>query len=205
MTSTSTQPVVFVVDDDTDLLRDSELLFETVGITCETFSSADAFLEGYSPKPSSCLVLDIRLPGMSGLELQEKLAEMRIDIPIIMITGHADVQMAVAAMRRGAFDFIEKPFRDQVLLDSINDAISENSQSQDLKEKDANLAEKWAFLTPREKEVASLVVSGKSNKVSAYELGVSQRTVEIHRARVMRKTGATSLADLVRMSLLVDT
>jgi FixJ family two-component response regulator len=113
--------------------------------------------------------------------------------------------MAVTAMRRGAFDFIQKPFRDQVLLNSINEAISAISRSQDLNEQNSDVAEKWASLTPREKEVAELVVSGKPNKVSAYELGVSQRTVEIHRARVMRKTGAQSLADLVRMSLLVDT
>ena len=201
----ATQPVVFVVDDDPDLLRDAELLFDSVGMKCETFATADEFLEGYAPKPSSCLVLDIRLPGMSGLELQEKMAEMHIDIPIIMITGHADVQMAVTAMRRGAFDFIQKPFRDQVLLDSINEALSAESESQENHENDSDVAEKWASLTPREKEVARLVVSGKPNKVSAYELGVSQRTVEIHRARVMRKTGAESLADLVRMSMMVDT
>jgi FixJ family two-component response regulator len=141
---------------------------------------------------------------MSGLELQQKLMEMRVDIPIILITGHADVQMAVTAMRRGAFDFIEKPFQDNVLLDSIRGAIAANSQSQQLNGEDEMLAEKWGSLTPREKQVAALVVSGKPNKVSAYELGVSQRTVEIHRARVMRKTGAESLADLVRISLLVD-
>jgi FixJ family two-component response regulator len=205
MTLNSSQPTVFVVDDDPDLLHDSKLLFDSVGMKCETFATADEFLDGYSPKPSSCLVLDIRLPGMSGLELQEQLAEKQVDIPIIMITGHADVQMAVTAMRRGAFDFIQKPFRDQVLLNSINEAISAISRSQDLNEQNSDLAEKWASLTPREKEVAELVVSGKPNKVSAYELGVSQRTVEIHRARVMRKTGAQSLADLVRMSLLVDT
>lgn len=203
-TLNSSRPTVFVVDDDPDLLRDSELLFESVGMQCETFSTADEFLDGYSSRPSSCLVLDIRLPGMSGLELQEKLAEMEIDIPIIMITGHADVQIAVTAMRRGAYDFIEKPFRDQVLLNSINDAISNHTQSQYAKDRNASLARKWASLTPREEEVARLVVSGKPNKVSAYELGVSQRTIEIHRARVMRKTGAQSLADLVRISLIVD-
>lgn len=201
----SLQPTVFVVDDDPDLLRDSKFLFDSVGMHCETFLTADAFLEAYEPKPSSCLVLDIRLPGMSGLELQKEMEELQIDIPIIMITGHADVQMAVTAMRRGAFDFIEKPFRDQVLLNSINEALVASSRSQDRKVHDQDVAEKWASLTPREKEVARLVVSGKPNKVSAYELGVSQRTVEIHRARVMRKTGAESLADLVRMALLVDT
>ena len=205
MTSKSSQPVVFFVDDDPDLLRDAKLLFDSVGMPCETFATADEFLEGYSPRPSACLVLDIRLPGMSGLELQEKLAELQINIPIIMITGHADVQMAVTAMRRGAFNFLEKPFRDQVLLDSINEALAANSQSQDGSRKHSAVAEKWASLTPREEEVARLVVSGKPNKVSAYELGVSQRTVEIHRARVMRKTGAQSLADLVRMSMMVDT
>lgn len=205
MTSKSSQPVVFFVDDDPDLLRDAKLLFDSVGMPCETFATADEFLEGYSPRPSACLVLDIRLPGMSGLELQEKLAELKISIPIIMITGHADVQMAVTAMRRGAFDFLEKPFRDQVLLDSINEALAANSQSQHSSRKHSAVAEKWASLTPREEEVARLVVSGKPNKVSAYELGVSQRTVEIHRARVMRKTGAQSLADLVRMSMMVDT
>jgi len=196
--------MVFVVDDDPDLRRDSELLFESVGMRCKTFETANEFLDGYSPEPTSCLVLDIRLPGMSGLELQEKLAEMQIDIPIILITGHADVEMAVSAMRRGAYDFIEKPFRDQVLLDSINAAIENHTQSRYVSNRNAELVRKWASLTPREEEVARLVVSGKPNKVSAYELGVSQRTIEIHRARVMRKTGAQSLADLVRISLIVD-
>lgn len=196
--------MVFVVDDDPDLRRDSELLFESVGMRCKSFATADEFLDGYSAEPSSCLVLDIRLPGMSGLELQQKLAETQIDIPIILITGHADVQMAVTAMRRGAYDFIEKPFRDQVLLNSINDAISSHTRSRYVSDRNAEANRKWALLTPREKEVAELVVSGKPNKLSAYELGVSQRTIEIHRARVMRKTGAQTLADLVRMSLMVD-
>lgn len=196
--------MVFVVDDDPEIRRYSELWLGSIGMRCRTFATANEFLDGYSPEAPSCLVLDIRLPGMSGLELQRKLMEMRVDIPTILITGHADVQMAVTAMRRGAFDFIEKPFQDNVLLDSIRGAIAANSQSQQLNGEDQILAEKWASLTPREKEVAALVVSGKPNKVSAYELGVSQRTVEIHRARVMRKTGAESLADLVRISLLVD-
>ena len=195
--------MVFVVDDDPDIRRDSEFLLGSVDLECQTFATADQFLDGYSQRPSSCLVLDIRLPGMSGLDLQKKMAELQINIPIIMITGHADVKMAVTAMRRGAFDFIEKPVRDQVLLDSINDALSSKAQSESAKHENSDLTRKWASLTPREKEVARLVVSGKPNKISAYELGVSQRTVEIHRARVMRKTGAASLADLVRISLLV--
>lgn len=196
--------MVFVVDDDPDLRRDSELLLGSAGLQCKTFATADEFLERYEPEPLSCLVLDIRLPGMSGLDLQEKLAELKIDIPVIMITGHADVKMAVSAMRRGAYDFIEKPFRDQTLLDSIDGAISNKAKSEDANNENAELVRKWSSLTPREKEVANYVASGKPNKITAFELGVSQRTVEIHRARVMRKTGANSLADLVRISLLVN-
>lgn len=196
--------MVFVVDDDPELLRDSKFLFDSVGMKCKTFSTADEFLEAYEPEPASCLVLDIRLPGMSGLDLQQKLIEDQVSIPIIMITGHADVEMAVTAMRLGAFDFIEKPFRHQVLLDSINEAVAEHNQSQVSDDEQTELARRWASLTPREKEVAKLVTSGKPNKISAYELGVSQRTIEIHRARVMRKTGAESLAELVRMVLQVE-
>lgn len=202
--SKSIQPMVFIVDDDPGILADFDTLLSSVRINCETYQSADEFLEKYSPRPASCLVLDIRLPGMSGLELQQKLNDMHVKLPIIMITGYADVEMAVTAMRHGAFDFIEKPFRDQVLLNSINSALAAGTQSQIEEHETSELVEKWRSLTTREREVAELVVSGKPNKVSAYELGVSQRTIEIHRARVMRKLSARSLADLVRMSLQVE-
>ncbi|MEM7250416.1 MAG: response regulator FixJ [Pseudomonadota bacterium] len=192
-------PIVFIVDDD-DEVRDSlEDLIDSVGYQTEKFGSAADFLAGFDPSRSGCLVLDIRMPGMSGLELQERLNEEGISLPIIFITGHGDVPMAVEAMRRGAVDFIQKPFRDQDLLDRVNAALAEGVEKQRDSEAIREITGKVDSLTPRERQVLDMVVEGKANKVIAIDLDVSQRTVEVHRANVMDKMQARSLADLVRM------
>ena len=173
----------------------------SVGLDYEIFHSADEFLETYTNDRAGCLVLDIRMPGLGGLELQEKLNELGSSLPIIFITGHGDVPMAVEAMQKGAIDFIQKPFRDQELLDGISEAVKTDRERRSAREEKAEVLSRIEKLTNREQEVLNLVVTGKPNKVIAYDLGVSQRTVEIHRARVMEKMQAKSLADLVRMHL----
>ncbi len=194
---------VFIVDDDQAIRHAMELLMRSVGLEHEIFHSGDDFLQQYAPDRSGCLVLDIRMPGLGGLELQQKLLEMDSTLPIIFITGHGDVPMAVEAMQKGAVDFIQKPFRDQELLDRIREALETDLERRSAREERAEVAARLEKLTKREREVMDLVVTGKPNKVIAYELGVSQRTVEIHRARVMEKMGARSLADLVRMHMTV--
>ena len=193
------EPTVFIVDDD-DEVRDSlEDLVDSVGLRAEIFASAQEFLAAYDPLRAGCLVLDIRMPGMSGLELQEKLGERQAVLPIIFVTGHGDIPMAVEAMRRGAVDFIQKPFRDQDLLDRINSALAQGvGRREDMQEQRA-IEERIHSLTPRERQVMEMVVEGKANKVIAIDLGLSQRTVEVHRANVMEKMWAKTLADLVRM------
>lgn len=200
----SEQPVVFIVDDD-EAVRDSlSMLMKSVGLNAQDFASAQDFLAAYDPVQPGCLILDIRMPGMSGLELQERLVERAATIPIIFITGHGDIPMAVGAMQKGAVDFIPKPFRDQDLLDRINQAIEKDRFNREARVARHGLAERIATLTPREKQVMDLVVQGKANKVIAAELAVSQRTVEIHRARVMEKMKVRSLADLVRLVVQND-
>lgn len=173
----------------------------SVGLDYEIFHSADQFLECYTDEFAGCLVLDIRMPGLGGLELQQKLIELDSSLPIIFITGHGDVPMAVEAMQKGAVDFIQKPFRDQELLDRVGEALKSDRETRSAREKKAEVSARLQKLTKREHEVLDLVVTGKPNKIIAYELGVSQRTVEIHRARVMEKMEAKSLADLVRMHI----
>ena len=192
---------VFVVDDD-DAVRDSlRLLLKSAGIPCEVFASAQEFLSAYDPAQPGCLVLDVRMPGMSGLEMQQELNLRGATIPVIFITGHGDIPMAVEAMQHGAFDFLQKPFRDQELLDRVNRALARDAEKRtQLRHKDIIL-ERLTTLSPREREVLDLVTRGKPNKIVAADLGVSQRTVEIHRARVMEKMDATSLAELVRMMI----
>lgn len=196
-----TQGTVFIVDDDEAIRHAMELLMRSVGQSCETFPSADAFLESYSDDREGCLVLDIRMPGLGGFELQSKMTEFGSTLPIIFITGHGDVPMAVEAMQNGAFDFIQKPFRDQDLLDRIGLAMRADRTKRADQQKRTAVVARLLKLTRRERQVMDLVVTGKPNKVIAFELGVSQRTVEIHRARVMEKMQAASLADLVRMDL----
>ena len=174
---------------------------DSVDVQHEIYGSGDEFLEKVSEQRPGCLVLDIRMPGLGGLELQEELISRGSTLPIIFITGHGDVPMAVEAMQKGAVDFIQKPFRDQDLLDRVREALLTDKERREQQEKHAEVEKRLARLTNREREVFDLVVTGKPNKVIAYELGVSQRTVEIHRARVMEKMQARSLADLVKMHM----
>ncbi|MEZ5499618.1 MAG: response regulator transcription factor [Steroidobacteraceae bacterium] len=199
-----TRPTVFVVDDDQAVRHSLELLLRSVGMECTSFPSANDFLANYRPEVGGCLLLDVRMPGMSGLELQQQLNQRGITLPVIFITGHGDVPMAVEAMQHGAMDFLQKPFRDQDLLDRVQRALElDRKQRSEL----ASLAEiraRYESLTPREMQVLRLVSTGRPNKVMAADLGVSQRTVEIHRARVMEKMCAGSLAQLVRMVIGID-
>ena len=196
--------IVALVDDDPAVRDAVSFLLDTVGIECQSYASADAFLDGHDPTSTSCIVLDIRMPGMSGLELQDELVRRGWKAPIVFITGHGEIAMAVRAMRNGAFDFIQKPFKDQELIDSINAAlVIARSQRQTLRDV-GELREAFETLSPREREVMGLVTEGKPNKVIAFDLGVSQRTVEIHRARVMQKMGARNLAELVRTQIRLE-
>lgn len=190
---------VFIVDDDPAVRSSMSWLLESVDLPVEVCASAQEFLEIYSPDTPGCLVLDIRLPGMSGLELQAELAQRNIDIPIIIVTGHAEVPIAVRAMKAGAVDFIEKPFSDQVLLDCIRRALQRDTESRVDSVRREEIATRVRLLTPRETEVMAKVVDGFSNKMIAAQLGVSRKTVEAHRAGVMKKMEAQSVADLVRM------
>ena len=190
-------PLVYLVDDD-EAVRDAlGLLFKSIGLEHEAYASALDFLEGYDDRKHSCLVADIRMPGLSGLELQQRLNEQRAEVPIIFITGHGDVPMAVTAMKSGAADFIQKPFRDQDLIDRINKALARDLENRKGRAEQAEIRNRLALLTPREREVMQRVVRGQANKVIAMDLGVSQRTVELHRARVMRKLKMRSVAELV--------
>ena len=190
---------VFVVDDDDAVRTSLRLLLKSVGLPVETFGAAQEFVDAFDAERAGCLVLDIRMPGMSGLELQQRLNEMHAIIPIVFITGHGDVPMAVEAMQHGAVDFIQKPFRDQDLIDRINQALEKDRDNRAGRRARDAIRHRMQQLTPREREVLDLVTQGKANKVIAGDLSVSQRTVEIHRARVMEKMGASSLAHLVRM------
>lgn len=192
---------VFVVDDD-DAVRDSlRLLLKSVGLPVALFASAQEFLQAYPADHPGCLVLDIRMPGMSGLELQRQLSLRGAIIPIVFITGHGDVPMAVDAMQHGAFDFLQKPFRDQDLVDRVQRAFEKDAAGRRALAEVGRIRERAESLSARERQVLGLVTSGKANKVIANELNVSPRTVEIHRARVMEKMEAPSLAALVRMVL----
>jgi two-component system response regulator FixJ len=194
-------PTVYVVDDDDAVRNSLKLLLKSAGLTADTAASAPEFLKAYDPALPGCLVLDVRMPGMSGLEMQQELNMRGATIPVIFITGHGDIPMAVEAMQHGAFDFLQKPFRDQELLDRVNRALARDAEKRtQLRHKDIIL-ERLTTLSPREREVLDLVTRGKPNKIVAADLGVSQRTVEIHRARVMEKMDATSLAELVRMMI----
>ena len=198
---TAPLPTVFIVDDDAAVRNSLRLLVKSVGLTAAAFVSAQEFLATYDPHQPGCLVLDVRMPGMSGLDLQQQLNLRGAVIPVIFITGHGDIPMAVEAMQHGALDFLPKPFRDQDLIDRIQRALEKDRETRAALGQRARNRERLASLTPREREVLTLVATGKANKAMAAELGLSQRTVEIHRARVMEKMGASSVAQLVRMVL----
>jgi len=194
-------PIVYVVDDDDAVRGSIELLLESVSLKVSTFVSAQEFLEKHDPDRPGCIVLDLRMPGMSGLELQEELNRRGSDLRIVFVTGHGDVPVAVSAMRAGAVDFLQKPFRDEELLSRVRKALERGTRAHDEREHRDRIRERIDRLTPREREVMSHVVAGEPNKAIAMDLGVSERTVEIHRARVMQKMEAGSLAELVRMAL----
>jgi len=197
------ESVVFVIDDDDAVRGSLKSLFRSVGLNVELFASADEFLRTERPDAASCLVLDVRLPGISGLEFQSELAKAGTDMPIIFLTGHGDIPMGVQAMKAGAVEFLTKPCRDQDLLDSVRLAIARDRKRREGAKRVANLKADFATLTGREKEVIGLVTAGLLNKQIAGEMGVSEVTVKMHRGNIMRKMHARSLADLVRMADLL--
>ncbi|MFA7592396.1 MAG: response regulator [Thiohalobacteraceae bacterium] len=201
-TSVMSEPTVFIIDDDPAVARSLRWLIEAVKLKVELFTSAQTFLDTYEETTPGCMLLDVRIPGLSGLELQEQLAKRyAYHVPIIFVTGHGDVKMAVRAIQVGAFDFVEKPFRDQELLDKIQRAIIFDAEQRGKVAKQVEITELISTLSPREREVFDLVAEGMSNKAIAYTLELSSKTVEAHRAKVMEKLHAKSLADLVKLSM----
>ncbi|AZT83333.1 MAG: response regulator FixJ [Marinobacter sp.] len=200
---TDIQQTVYVVEDD-EAVRDSlELLLKSDGKPVKTYENATAFLRDYSEKMAGCIVLDIRMPGMDGMELQKKLNDKHSILPIIFVTGHGDVPMAVDAMKEGAVDFIQKPYREEALLEKIEAALAQDREQRKSLDEKQEIIKRIKSLTPREHEIMDRMIAGQANKVIAIELEISQRTVEIHRSRVMHKMGTHSLAHLVRMVLSV--
>jgi len=197
---TKVDQMVFVIDDDAAVRAAIKRLLMAVGLSVETFGSGREFLESRLPDVPACVVLDVRLPGHSGLDLQREFSEKDIHLPIIFITGHGDIPMSVQAMKAGAVEFLTKPFRDQDLLDAIGQAIDRDRAARKQRAELAELHECADSLTPREREVMTLVVSGSLNKQIALELGTSEKTIKVHRGQVMHKMHADSLADLVRMA-----
>ncbi|MFY9793651.1 MAG: response regulator transcription factor [Candidatus Sulfotelmatobacter sp.] len=193
-------PVVFVVDDDPIVCTSMKRLIRTLGLEVQTFNTAQEFLRAKRPNAPGCLVLDVRLPDLSGLDLQQELAKARIDLPIIFVTGHADIPMSVRAMKAGAVEFLTKPFREQDLLEAIQHGIAQDRETRERRAAISELQQRLDSLTPREHEVFPLVVSGLPNKQIADQLGASEKTIKVHRGQMMRKMEAESLADLVRMS-----
>jgi two-component system, LuxR family, response regulator FixJ len=197
----SAMPTIYVVDDDDGMRRALDALLSTVGYKTAVFSRPSEFLARFKPDTAGCLVLDIRMPDMSGLEVQQQLNRMGSMLPVIFITGHGDVPMAVQAMKEGAFEFIQKPFRDQDLLDRINHALKQDAENRNSVARRADIQHRLESLTARERQVMDMVVDGAANKVIAIDLALSERTVEIHRAKVMEKMGARSVAHLVKLHL----
>jgi len=198
------EQTVFIVDDDPAVRDALSWMIGTLQHPVEAFESAQDFLDAYKPEKSGCLVLDVRLPGMSGLQLQQKLKQENIQLPVIIITGHGDVPMAVRAMQAGAINFFEKPFRDQEVLDCIQDALQQDTELRENTESHKEVLDRINTLTPREKELMKLMVKGDANKVIASSCGISVKTVEVHRARIMSKMRARSLPALVRDAMSVE-
>jgi len=196
------EPTVFVVDDDRAMRDSLSWLLDSVGLRVRSYATAAEFLADHDPAQPGCLVLDVRMPGMSGLDLQAELARRGVELPTIVITGHAEVSMAVRAVKAGAIDFIEKPFSDQLLLDRVRQALEIDLEVREVRRRREDALRRLATLTAREREVLNLVVAGKQNKEIASELGVSPKTVEVHRAHVMSKMCVDSLAELIRITLL---
>jgi FixJ family two-component response regulator len=200
---TNNRAVVHVVDDDASLRGALESLFESVGLDTRTYGAARDFLDASLEDRPGCIVIDIRLPDMSGLEFQAQLNQLGVHLPVVMMTGYGDIPMTVRAMKRGAVDFLSKPFRDQDMLDAVMAAIERDRQRRTADDNDSQVRQRFGTLTPREQQVMMLVTTGKMNKQVAGELGVSEITAKIHRGAAMRKMGARTLADLVRMADVV--
>ncbi len=195
----SSGATVYVVDDDEGIRHSLSLLIGAIGLKVRVFSDAAAFLSAFDPTLRGCIVADLKMPGLDGLEMQERLNAVNCRMPIIFLSGHGDVPAAVRALRHGAVDFLEKPFNPKLLLERIEQAIEADARLNAAAEKKAEIADRVSRLTAREREIMSLVADGKSSKVIALDLGISERTVELHRSRIMRKMSARSVADLVRM------
>ena len=197
-------PTVFIVDDDAGVRKSIRELLISVGLAVETFESSQSFLDTFDAARPGCLVLDVRMARMSGLALEAKLAEMGADIPIVFISGHGDIPMAVNAIKRGAVDFVPKPYQEQHLLDAINEALRRDAQRRAAPLDASGFSERLQILTPREREVLDLALKGHSSKVIASELGISHRTVEIHRSNLLEKLGVASITELLRLNLGSD-
>ncbi len=200
----SPDQVVFVVDDDAAVRDSLRWLMDSVGLQVEPFDSGEAFLKAITPQREGCVLLDLRMPGLSGLQVHAQLRERGIDLPVIVVSGHGDVPMAVRALKSGVADFIEKPFKDQELLECVQHALRRDSESRLERMRREELMARYRTLTPRELDVLRLVVDGQANKGIGATLGISQKTVETHRARVMEKMAAGSVSELVRMTLIIE-
>lgn len=194
-------PTIYVVDDEAAVRDALSLLLETGGWPVATYASADDFLASCRPEARGCVVLDLNMPGLNGLEAQDRLHEQGINLPVIILTGHADVPAAVRALKHGALDFIQKPFREEALLEVVERALAEDRRNSAASRERSGIARRAELLTAREREVMALIVAGKANKVIAIDLGISERTVELHRSRIMKKMEARSVAELVQMNL----
>ncbi len=200
----SPEQVVFVVDDDAAVRDSLRWLMDSVGLRVVPFDSGEAFLDAVTPDREGCVLLDLRMPGLSGLEVHAQLRERGIELPVIVVSGHGDVPMAVRALKSGVVDFIEKPFKDQELLDCVQQALRRDAKQRLQRMRRDELMTRYLTLTPRELDVLRLVVDGQANKVIGTTLGISQKTVETHRARVMEKMAAGSVSELVRMTLVIE-